>query len=306
MELDHKRKPADFLPPFVAMNFGTLLIRQGCLPYQFGPLPVEMKQGTEFLMSEREKRAFERRWQLRQDLEAARECAEPTQELDTFYDGALSMMTAPGLAKIFEIPDADKPRYGSSTLGDSCILARNLVRADAGTRYIAVQQDGWDLHANMYDPKGQNHYKLCHDLDKALGTLISDLASEKDQQGRTLLDKTLIVCMGEFGRTGGDLTVNKGRDHNRSAFSALFAGGGVKGARAFGVTDDQGVKVVKPEWDEKRSIYPEDVVTTIYSALGIDWTKKITNTPSGRAFEFVEHQSGTNFVAFREITTLFG
>jgi hypothetical protein len=111
--------------------------------------------------------------------------------------------------------------------------------------------------------------------------------------------------MGEFGRTGGDLTVNKGRDHNRSAFTASFAGAGVKGGRAFGVTDANGVNVLKSEWEEKRSIYPEDVIVTIYSLLGIDWTKKITNTPSGRAFEYIEQQSGTDFVRFHEISNLF-
>jgi hypothetical protein len=305
MEVESRRKAGDFLPPFIAMNFGSLLIRQGCLPYRFGPLPVEMKQGTEFLMDRKEKVAFDRRWSLRQQLEEAREGTEPTQEMDTFYQSALNMMTAPKLAEVFQISEGEKPRYGSSTLGDSCILARNLVRADAGTRYIAISQGGWDLHANMYDPKGMNHYKLCHELDRALGALIEDLSNTKDSSGRTLLDKTLIVCMGEFGRTGGELTVNQGRDHNRSAFSALFAGGGVKGGRAIGVTDAMGVKVVNSEWDDKRSIYPEDVVTTIYSLLGIDWTKRIVNTPSGRAFEYIEQQSGTDFIPFREITTLF-
>jgi uncharacterized protein (DUF1501 family) len=81
--------------------------------------------------------------------------------------------------------------------------------------------------------------------------------------GRTLLEKTFIVCMGEFGRTGGDLTVNIGRDHNQHASTALFAGAGVKGGRVFGVTDDKGERVIKSELDEKRSIYPEDVVATI-------------------------------------------
>ena len=147
---------------------------------------------------------------------------------------------------------------------------------------------------------------ICKELDCAFGALLSDLASAKAKDGRTLLEKTLIVCMGEFGRTGGDLTVNQGRDHNRSAFAAVFAGAGVKGGRAFGVTDGDGVKVLKSEWDEKRSIYPEDVIVTMYSLLGIDWTKKIVNTPSGRAFEYIEQQSGTDFVQFREISTLFG
>ena len=304
-----RRKASDFLPPFVAMNFsGTSagLVRQGCLPYSSGPLPIEMKQGTEFLIDAGEKTTFDRRWRLREALEGAATGTDPSQEFDSFYKSALSMMNAPGIAESFTIPEEDRARYGSSTLGDSCVLARNLVRADAGTRFISISQNGWDLHAGMYDPKNKhNHYGLCRELDTAFAALLTDLAKTRDKDGKTLLEKTFIVCMGEFGRTGGDLTVNKGRDHNRSAFSAVFAGAGVKGGRAFGVTDANGIKVLQPEWDEKRSIYPEDVIVTIYSLLGIDWTKKITNTPSGRAFEYIEQQSGTDFVRFREISNLF-
>jgi hypothetical protein len=308
-EYASRRKSSDFLPPFVAMNFsGTAagLVRQGCLPYNSGPLPIEMKQGTEFLIEASEKATFDRRWRLREALEGAATGTDPSQEFDSFYKSAMSMMTAPGLAEAFTIPEEDRARYGSSTLGDSCALARNLVRANAGTRFISISHNGWDLHAGMYDPKNKhNHYGLCRELDAAFAALLGDLAKTRAQDGKTLLEKTFIVCMGEFGRTGGDLTINKGRDHNRSAFSAVFAGAGVKGGRAFGVTDANGVKVLQSEWNEKRSIYPEDVIVTIYSLLGIDWTKKITNTPSGRAFEYIEQQSGTDFVRFREISSLF-
>ncbi len=303
------RKDSDFLPPFVAMNFaGTPggLVRQGCLPYEYGPLPIEMKQGAEFVIDRTERAVFDRRWKLREALEGSALDTEPSQEFNSFYTSALSMMTAPGLAEAFTIPEEDRARYGASTLGDSCILARNLVRANAGTRFISISHNGWDLHADMFDPKNKrNHYGLSRELDGAFAALLTDLAKMRAKDGKTLLEKTFIVCMGEFGRTGGDLTVNRGRDHNRSAFSAAFAGAGVKGGRAFGVTDSNGVKVLQSEWNEKRSIYPEDVIVTIYSLLGIDWTKKITNTPSGRAFEYIEQQSGTDFVRFRELSNLF-
>src|SRR5437773_1244228 len=308
-EFTSRRKDFDFLPPFVAMTCaGTAagLVRQGCLPYGYGPLPIEMKQGTEFVIDPNEKAIFDRRWRLRESLEGATTDTTPSQEFDSFYQSALSMMTAPGLAEAFTIPEEERARYGSSTLGDSCILARNLVRAEAGTRFISISHNGWDLHADMFDPKNKrNHYGLCRELDGAFGALLSDLAKLPAKDGKTLLEKTFIVCMGEFGRTGGELTVNKGRDHNRSAFTAMFAGAGVKGGRAFGVTDSNGVNVLESQWNEKRSIYPEDVIVTIYSLLGIDWTKKITNTPSGRAFEYIEQQSGTDFVRFREISNLF-
>jgi hypothetical protein len=238
-EFASRRKASDFLPPFVAMNFaGTSagLVRQGCLPFSYGPLPIEMKQGTEFVIDPGEKAMFDRRWQLREALEGAVPETAPSQEFTSFYQSALSMMNAPAVAEAFKIPEADRARYGSSTLGDSCILARNLVRADAGTRFISISHNGWDLHADMFDPKNKrNHYGLTRELDGAFSALLNDLATTRTKDGRTLLEKTFIVCMGEFGRTGGDLTVNKGRDHNRSAFSAMFAGAGVKGGRAFGV-----------------------------------------------------------------------
>lgn len=82
--------------------------------------------------------------------------------------------------------------------------------------YIAISHNGWDLHANMFDRNSKvNHYTLCKELDNALTALITDLRNNKSAGGKTLLDKTFIVFTGEFGRTGGDLTVNKGRDHNR-------------------------------------------------------------------------------------------
>ncbi len=78
------------------------------------------------------------------------------------------------------------------------------------------------------------------------------------------------------------------------------------GGRALGATDDKGARVVAPGWQRKRSIYTEDVVATIYSALGIDWTKRITNTPSGRAFDYIESTSATDFINPGEISELFG
>ena len=130
--------------------------------------------------------------------------------------------------------------------------------------------------------------------------------SIKTKDGRSLLSKTIIACMGEFGRTTGDLTPGKGRDHHRFAMCGLFAGAGIVGGQAIGMTDADGARVIKSGWTKKRSIYSEDVAATIYSALGIDWTKEITNTPSGRFFQYVESQSGTDFLDVGEIAPLFG
>jgi uncharacterized protein (DUF1501 family) len=217
------------------------------------------------------------------------------------------MLQSPEIPKVMRVNQEDRSRYGNTTFGDACILARNILAADAGTHFIAINQPGWDFHTNIYDKSQRaNHYTLSRDLDSGLSELLGDLEKLRTRDGRSVLERTLVVCLGEFGRTVGDLTVGKGRDHHRFAMSGLFAGGGVAGGRTIGETDDQGAKVIQSGWSKKRSIYPEDVAATIYSALGIDWTKKITNTPSGRTFEYVEPQSGTDFLEVGEIRELFG
>jgi hypothetical protein len=295
------------------MNFGNSqagLVREGCLESKYGPLPFDTQQGNEFVIPPAEKAAFDRRWQLLQRLNAS---AKPGvqapiySEFGGYEHSAFDMMVSPKISEALALPQDDRERYGRSPLGDACILARNLVKSDAGTRFMMISHNGWDLHAGMYDPKNKgNHYGLCRELDNAFAALVADLSKTRAADGRTLLDKTFIVAMGEFGRTGGELTVNKGRDHNRFASTALFAGAGVKGGQILGATDPNGEKVVETGWGEKRSIYTEDVIATIYSQLGIDWNKKITNTPSGRDFEYLEAASGTEFVGFKEIAPLFG
>lgn len=312
-ETQARRKPGDFLPPFVSMNFGTGggagLIGAGCLDPKLNPLTIETKSDLNFVVGEADRAAFNRRWKLLSDLERETQASgvgRPMEEYRAHYAGAHAMMLAPGLNEILRLRDEERKTYGSSALGDACILARNLVAAEAGTRYVFISHGGWDLHANAYDKsKPTNQYTLCHELDAAFDQLLIDLKRLRTKTGDSLLDKTLIVCMGEFGRTVGDLTVNKGRDHHRFASTSLFAGGGVKGGRVLGSTDAAGAKVVDTGWNKKRSVYTEDITATVYSALGIDWNKSITNTPSGRAFQYVEQVSGTTFLDVGEIESLF-
>lgn len=312
-EMDSRRKAGDFLPPFVAMNFGAGggagLIGAGCLDPKTNPLALDTKAKVDFVLEQSERTRFNRRWELLRKLEAESSgmASRPVDEYASQYAGAHSMMLAERIGKVLNVKPEDRAAYGGSALGDACVLARNLVSAGAGTRYVLIHHGGWDFHANIYDKtKASNQYSLSHELDSALSSLLTDLRQIKARDGSALLDKTLVVCMGEFGRTVGDLTVNKGRDHNRFAGVALFAGAGVKGAQIIGATDETGGRVADPGWNRKRPIYPEDVTATIYSTLGIDWTKRITNTPSGRAFEYIESMSGTTFLDVGEIEPLFG
>jgi len=120
-----------------------------------------------------------------------------------------------------------------------------------------------------------------------------------------MLDKTLVMALGEFGRTPGELTDILGRDHWPNVRCGAFAGAGVKGGRLIGATDDQGGSVTDFGWHKNRLIYPEDVTATIYSVLGIDWTKKLSGAPSGRDFQYVEPMSGTDFIGSTEVKELF-
>ena len=315
-EFQSRREDSDFLPPFVAMNFGHRgagLAGPGMLPANCGPLPLTIREDSEipFVVPKTERARFSERWDLLQRLDRSLREGEstlgpPVIDYANYYLGAYEMMKRTEIGEVLQVPEEDRKRYGASSLGDTCILARNLVAADAGTRFVMIGHNGWDLHSKVYDKTQKvNHYTLCRELDDAYAGLLDDLASTKDKAGRTLLEKTLIVCMGEFGRTPGDINPNKGRDHHRFANVAVFSGGGVKGGKAFGTTDEEGARVVRPEWHLKRSFYPEDVVATIYSALGIDWTKKITNTPSGRDFEYIEINSPTDILNVDEMSELF-
>ena len=112
--------------------------------------------------------------------------------------------------------------------------------------------------------------------------------------------------MSEFGRVPGPITeTRQGREHFIDVHAGMFAGGGVKGGAVMGRTDEQGAQIADPGWSGGRSIYMEDIACTIYSALGIDWAKTVQNTPSGRAFHYVDPASGTKYVGFKPVQELF-
>jgi hypothetical protein len=294
------------------MNYGggAGVVGAGCLPPRLNPLSFDTRTELDFVVRQGDRERFERRWQLLRSFEreaSGRHAVLPQVEaFRAHHERAHSMMLEPGIGPVLELKPEERKRYGASPFADACLLARNLVAAEAGTRYVFISHGAWDAHNDIFDKtRGDNHYKQSRDLDVGLANLLTDLGQMKTKSGARLLDKTLIVCTGEFGRTVGPLNVNKGRDHYRYAFSGLFAGGGVRGGRIIGKTDATGAKVVDGGWGQKRSIYPEDIAATIYSALGIDYSKRIENTPSGRAFEYLEAFSATSFMKPGEIDTLF-
>jgi hypothetical protein len=307
-----QRRSTDTLPGYVAVNVTQSqagLLGSGFLPATFTPFHVDTTSGIAALaMDDSERRSLMRRWELlksfderlRNDSSLA---AKAFRDYHNYYEGAVSMMSDARAAQVFQIDAADRDRYGKSLVGDGCILARNLVEADAGTRFVMVNHRDWDHHNRIYGEN--NHYKMCREIDVALSSLLDDLAARKRADGTSLLDETAVMCFGEFGRTPGELTPNNGRDHYQYALTGLFAGGGIKGGRVIGKTDEMGAKVIDPGWEAKRSVYMEDVATTIYSALGMDWTKSIETTPSGRAFHYIEPFAAKQMIRSQEISPLF-
>ena len=195
------------------------------------------------------------------------------------------MMYDPTITATFRFTTDDQIRYGNSQFGNSCIVARNLVTADLGTRYIMITLGGWDNHQNIYQ-QNAGVYRPARQLDAALGNLIADLAVIPGANGQSKLDETLIVAKGEFGRTVGPLTTQQGRDHY-FVHTAFFAGGGVRGGKIIGETTADGRLIQSPGWSGERAVTPEDITATIYSALGINYTTVRRDDPLGRGFEYV-------------------
>jgi hypothetical protein len=184
---------------------------------------------------------------------------------DQFQQRAARMVLSGEARDAFAI-DAEKTelrdRYGRTTFGQSCLLARRLV--ERGVGFVTVNFGGWDHHAGIWE----GLEKKLPDFDRGFSALVTDL----DQSG--LLNDVLVVAMGEFGRTP---KINKdvGRDHWGPAASLLFCGAGVVPGRVLGQTDREGAQVVD------SPIGPADVAFTIYRALGIDPHKHLY-TPDGR------------------------
>ncbi len=305
-------KESDFLPPYIAFDMHShMLVGSGILPSKYEPMSLVSDATPSFALPEAERAGFEIKRALLEELEAEWRDAGTGRgrifsDLDE-YDQSAYRLSNPKAAPVFNVGENDHQRYGASGVGDACAMARNLVEADAGTKFILISHAGWDLHAeaNTKTIDKYGHYYICAQLDAALAGLLDDLEARTDEKGRRLIDKTFIVCMGEFGRTPGDLNDKKGRDHYPNVNVGLFAGAGVMGGNVLGETDETAAKVINSGWHKERSMYPEDVLATMYSVMGIDWTKKITQTPSGRAFEYIENVTPKGLMDFEEIRELF-
>jgi hypothetical protein len=193
---------------------------------------------------------------------------------DEFAQKAADMILSPDAQNAFALEkESEKLRdtYGRSEFGQSCLLARRLV--ESGVRFVTVNYGGWDHHAKIFESLD----KKLPEFDQGLSALLNDL------HDRGTLKETLVLVMGEFGRTP---KVNKdaGRDHWGQAGSMLFAGAGVQGGKIIGATDKNGAFVTE------RPVRPADVCWTVYDALGID-PQKMVVTPEGRPTHILDEGS---------------
>lgn len=289
-EMESYRQPNQKLPGFLSLNTGGGLVGSGYFNAKYSPFDITASpNGLANLTNSDGQTVFNTRYTMLQSLDGSLRAdsplGTPVVDMDAFYQQSKGMMYNAELDAVFKFPTADQTRYGSTGFGNSCIVARNLVKANLGTRFIQINIGGWDNHVNIY-ARPNGIYGPAGQFDKGLGNLVKDLSEMPGSQGGTLLDETLIVAMGEFGRTVGALTVNAGRDHYFNQF-AVFAGGGVAGKTVIGSTNASGGAVQEPGWSQNRYVANEDIAATIYAAAGIDYTKTLNDDPFKRGFEYV-------------------
>jgi uncharacterized protein (DUF1501 family) len=213
---------------------------------------------------------FERRCAMLAEVDryqkAVEEAPPAVQARDVFYEKAHALLTSPAAKRAFDVaaePARLRERYGRTTFGQSCLLARRLV--EAGVHFVTVTDEGWDTH-------GDNFKVLRRKLpvlDQAYAALLEDL------DGRGLLDSTLVVWFGDFGRTP-KVNTQAGRDHWASAGVACLGGGGVRRGEVVGATNPLGESVLD------TPVTPQDLAATIYTVLGIPlhtWYRTLDGRP---------------------------
>lgn len=288
----HARGFDGALPPYVAIPNDSVggnssAARAGYLPgscsaFNVGPDPSRVRdlqppEGLSFSRAEHRREMLRKMDAFSQHVEEG----PATRDRDAFYAQAYRLLGSPEAKAAFALSQekpATRERYGSSRVGTGCLLARRLV--EAGSRFVTVVDTGWDTHQQIFrelpDSRFPGSGKL-PGLDRAYAALLTDLRE------RGLLESTLVVLMGEFGRTP-KLNALGGRDHWPRASFACLAGGGVKGGQAIGATNAFG------EIPITRPVGPPDLAFSILQLLGVDPTRELM-TPGGRPMKILNEGS---------------
>jgi hypothetical protein len=272
--------PIGDMPPYVHLG-SRLGVGGGTLGSAYSPIEVRDPTGSKIDLPQFKLRAdvsadrFGQRRALLSAIDRMRARTERSvDQMDVFYQRAADILTSPKVRMAFDLTrekDDLRERYGANFFGQSCLLARRLV--EAGTRFVQVKWydgpafDAWDVHGADLGGMVRMEQALCPRLDQGLSALLDDLKQ------RGLLSSTLVVVMGEFGRTP-KLNRFGARDHWPHCFSVLLAGGGVPGGTVIGASDRIGA------YPAHHPVGPAELAATIYRLLGID-----TNTdPRVRPF----------------------
>ena len=260
------------MPPYVHIG-SKLGVGAGNLGAPFNPVEIRDPTGSQIqlpdfsLQADIRAERFLHRTELLGSINRIRVAtleSPSVEKMDAFYQAASNMLTSEKVRTAFDLnrePDPLRDRYGSNFFGQSCLMARRLV--EAGTRFIQIKWydgpawDGWDVHGADLGGMERMEHHLCPRLDQGLSALIDDL----EQRG--MLSTTLIVVVGEFGRTPA---INKyaARDHWPYCFSALLAGAGLPGGSLIGASDKTGA------YPAKRPVSPLEFSATLYKLLGLD------------------------------------
>lgn len=269
----------DTLPGHVLIGGGADTVSAGYFPPEYQALPIgnaEAGLQNSALPRGIGEDRFQRRLRRLEDLNAAFRADHEQRGVaayDKAYTEAVKLMRSSDLVA-FDTdlePESMHEAYGKTSFGAGCLLARRLV--EHGVRFVEVMSDGWDTHSDNFDRLGD----LCPPIDQGLSALLADL------DARGLLRETLVVLTTEFGRTP-DIDQDQGRNHFPKAFSALLAGGGVRGGQRFGKTDAEGREVVEDP------VTVQDFNATIAHACGVP-TDYVLTSPSGRPFRVADKGS---------------
>jgi hypothetical protein len=198
---------------------------------------------------------------------------------DVYNQKALSLLHSPAARRAFDLTAEDprlRDRYGRTKIGQSMLLGRRLV--EAGVRFVTVydgqyngQLANWDAHADVFSRLKND---LLPPVDQSFATLIEDLES------RGLLDETLVIAMGEFGRTP-KVNASAGRDHWPYCYSVIMAGGGIRGGTTFGSSDKLGA------YPETDGVTPGDLAATLFWKLGLDPANEMIDL-TGRPYKLAD------------------
>jgi len=266
------------LPPYTAIPDASAVMGAGFLstarqPFAVGGDPARPDfrvRDLDFFPGVPSSR-MDRRREFVAQLDRFQERTEP----EPAFEQAYRLVTSPEAKRAFDLSEekpAVRSAYGPRTLGQSCLLARRLV--ERGVAFVTVNNPGWDTHGDLVLRLKEGYagakigVGLIPTLDLAIAALVTDLAD------RGLLDETLVIAMGEFGRTP-KVNTGRGRDHWPRVFSVAMAGGGIRGGQVYGASDRVG------ESPADKPVTPADLAATIFTLLGVNPSKEL-HTSDGR------------------------